>query len=117
MLHLKDIRKGAETGSYTGAAPATDDVPVGTGQVDWPAVLKEARSLGVTYAFIEDESPEPLKNIPLSLQYLKDLLAVRDAPGAGTGFWPVSLNILLADRGLRSFPNVPSIGARPNRPL
>jgi hypothetical protein len=30
-MHVKDIRKGAPTGIYTGHAPATDDVAVGTG--------------------------------------------------------------------------------------
>src|SRR3954471_10110540 len=30
LMHLKDIRKGARTGVYTGQAPKTDDVPLGT---------------------------------------------------------------------------------------
>lgn len=34
LMHLKDIRKGAKTGIYTGHAPLTDDVPLGTGQVN-----------------------------------------------------------------------------------
>ena len=73
LMHVKDIRKGAPTGIYTGHAPATDDVPVGSGQVDWPSVLKEARSIGVEWYFIEDESPTPLLNIPRSVAYLKSL--------------------------------------------
>jgi len=73
LMHVKDIRKGAPTGIYTGHAPGTDDVPVGTGQVNWPAVLKEARQVGVEWYFIEDESPTPLQNIPQSVAYLKSL--------------------------------------------
>ncbi|HXQ80879.1 MAG TPA: sugar phosphate isomerase/epimerase [Opitutaceae bacterium] len=73
LMHVKDIRKGAPTGIYTGHAPGTDDVPVGSGQVDWPSVLKEARSVGVEWYFIEDESPTPLQNIPQSIAYLKSL--------------------------------------------
>jgi len=73
MMHVKDIRKGAPTGFYTGHAPATDDVAVGTGQVDWPSVFTEARSIGVEWYFIEDESVSPLDNIPLSVAYVKSL--------------------------------------------
>ncbi|HEU5080405.1 MAG TPA: sugar phosphate isomerase/epimerase [Opitutaceae bacterium] len=73
MMHVKDIRKGAPTGIYTGHAPETDDVPVGTGQVDWPTLLRKAQEVGVKWYFIEDESPTPLKNIPESVAYLKSL--------------------------------------------
>jgi sugar phosphate isomerase/epimerase len=73
LMHVKDIRKGAPTGIYTGHAPGTDDVPVGSGQVDWPSVLKEAQAVGVAWYFIEDESPTPLQNIPQSIAYLKSL--------------------------------------------
>jgi sugar phosphate isomerase/epimerase len=69
MLHLKDLRRGAKRDA-TGAAPATDDVPVGQGEVHWPAVLSEARRAGVEYYFIEDESVAPLENVPTSLRYL-----------------------------------------------
>ena len=73
LMHVKDIRKGAPTGIFTGHAPGTDDVPVGTGQVDWPAVLKKAKEVGVEWYFIEDESPTPLENIPQSVAYIKSL--------------------------------------------
>lgn len=73
MMHVKDIRKGAPTGIYTGHAPETDDVPVGTGQVDWPTLLRKAQEVGVKWYFIEDESSAPLKNIPESVSYIKSL--------------------------------------------
>jgi len=72
-MHVKDIRKGAPTGIYTGHAPATDDVPVGSGQVNWRSVLAEAKADGVQWYFIEDESTTPLENIPQSVAYLKSL--------------------------------------------
>jgi sugar phosphate isomerase/epimerase len=71
LMHLKDIRKGARTGVYTGKAPLTDDVPLGTGQVNWPAVLKQAAASGVEYYFIEDESPTVLEALPISSKYLE----------------------------------------------
>ena len=73
MMHVKDIRKGAPTGIFTGHAPSTDDVAVGSGQVDWPAVLKEGEAVGVQWYFIEDESDTPLVNVPQSVAYLKSL--------------------------------------------
>jgi|HubBroStandDraft_1064217.scaffolds.fasta_scaffold38737_3 sugar phosphate isomerase/epimerase len=73
LMHVKDIRKGAPTGIYTGHAPSTDDVAVGSGQVDWPAVFKEAKSVGVKYYFIEDEGTTPDVSIPASIAYVKSL--------------------------------------------
>ena len=72
-LHVKDIRKGAPTGFTTGHAPDADNVTVGTGQVDWKAVISAAEKVGVKYYFIEDETPAPLECIPASLAYLKTL--------------------------------------------
>ncbi len=73
LMHLKDIAKGARTGVYTGKAPLTDDVPLGTGQVNWPLVLKTATEADVKYFFIEDESPTVLNAIPVTLRYLQSL--------------------------------------------
>ena len=72
-LHVKDIRKGAPTGLTSGHAPETDNVAVGQGAIDWPAVLGKARDLGVRYYFVEDETPDPVKNLPPSFEYLRRL--------------------------------------------
>lgn len=72
-LHLKDIRKGAVTGLSTGKAAPTDLVAIGTGQIDWPAVLRAAQTIGVQHYFVEDETPTPLQCIPDSLKYLRGL--------------------------------------------
>lgn len=73
LMHVKDIRKGAVTHLSTGSAPPTDNVAVGTGQIDWPAVLKTAQDVGTQHFLIEDETPAPLQNIPASVKYLRDL--------------------------------------------
>lgn len=73
LLHVKDIRKGAVTGLSTGGAAPIDNVAVGTGQIDWPAVLGAAQEIGVKHYFIEDETPTPLVCIPDSLKYLRGL--------------------------------------------
>jgi sugar phosphate isomerase/epimerase len=72
-LHLKDMAKGTATGDPTGGAPDEACVVFGTGQIDFPAVLKAARDTGVTYFYIEDEHPEAEKQIPQSLRYLAEL--------------------------------------------
>ncbi len=73
-LHVKDMRKGALIGlPKPESAPDTDNVAVGDGQIDWKAVLGTAQKIGVTYYFIEDETPAPLQNIPASLAYLRAL--------------------------------------------
>jgi sugar phosphate isomerase/epimerase len=73
MLHLKDMRQGAVRGVYTGKAPLTDDVPLGTGQIDWPTILKAAAQAGVKYYFIEDESPTVDVALPQSIKYLQSV--------------------------------------------
>lgn len=73
LMHVKDIRKGAVTGLTTGGAPPTDNVPVGTGQIDWKSVLRTAQEVGTQHFFIEDETPAPLQCIPQSLEYLRAL--------------------------------------------
>ena len=72
LLHVKDLRIGAAI-TGTRSAPPADHVAVGTGQLDWPAILRAAKSAGVKYYFIEDETVAPLQNIPVSLRYLQSL--------------------------------------------
>jgi sugar phosphate isomerase/epimerase len=72
-LHLKDIKKGFPVEKGAGGAPAEADVPVGSGQVDYPAVLRAAVQAGTSMYYVEDESKDPLAHIPQSLSYLANL--------------------------------------------
>ncbi|MBI3416109.1 MAG: sugar phosphate isomerase/epimerase [Verrucomicrobia bacterium] len=72
LMHVKDWRKGA-VGNLTGSAPDADSVTIGTGQVNWPAVLQAARRAGVQHYFIEDEAVEAIEQIPQSLKYLESV--------------------------------------------
>jgi sugar phosphate isomerase/epimerase len=73
LMHVKDLRKGTKTGLLTGSEDVRNDVALGTGQIDLPAVLKAAQEAGVKHYIIEDESPTVLNQIPQSLRYLESL--------------------------------------------
>lgn len=72
LMHLKDLRKGVE-GNLSGGTSTENDVALGTGQIDMPAVLKAARKAGIKHYYIEDESPIYHQQVPQSLAYLKSL--------------------------------------------
>jgi sugar phosphate isomerase/epimerase len=71
-LHLKDLRIGV-TGNLSGGTSKENDVILGTGQINIPAVLKAARKAGVEHYYIEDESSKSLEQVPQSIAYLKSL--------------------------------------------
>jgi sugar phosphate isomerase/epimerase len=73
LMHVKDLKKGVETGSLAGKTDVTNDAQIGTGQVDWPAVLKAAKEVGVEQYYLEDESPWAVDQIKGSLAYLAKL--------------------------------------------
>jgi sugar phosphate isomerase/epimerase len=73
LMHVKDMKKGLKTGALTGKTDVENDVAIGTGQMNWAAILAEAAKVGVKYYFIEDESPTVAQQIPQSLQYLEKL--------------------------------------------
>ena len=73
LLHLKDLKKGVATGSLAGHTAPTNDVALGTGQVDWPALFRASQKIGVEYYFIEDESPTVVDQVPRSLRFLEQL--------------------------------------------
>ncbi|MHC1767902.1 MAG: sugar phosphate isomerase/epimerase family protein [Verrucomicrobiia bacterium] len=72
LMHIKDLKKGVR-GDLTGHTDVTNDVALGTGQVNLPAVLKAAKRAGVKWYFIEDESPTVLQQIPQSLRFLEQV--------------------------------------------
>ena len=72
LMHMKDLKKGI-TGNMSGGTPVENDVALGTGQIDIPAVLKAARKAGLKHYYIEDESPSYATQVPQSIAYLKSL--------------------------------------------
>lgn len=72
LMHVKDLKKGVK-GDFSGKTDVNNDVALGTGQIDIPAVMKAARKAGVVYFYIEDESDFVSKQVPQSLSYIHNL--------------------------------------------
>ena len=73
LMHVKDMKKGVKSGDLSGKSDVRNDVTLGTGQMNWPAILQAAEKAGVKYYFIEDESPTAAQQIPQSLKFLKQV--------------------------------------------
>lgn len=72
MMHIKDMRKGTKK-DLTGLTSVENDVTLGTGELDLPAIFREAKKVGIKHYFIEDESSSYATQVPQSIAYLKSL--------------------------------------------
>lgn len=72
LMHLKDLKKGVK-GDFSGSTPKENDVVLGTGQIDIPAVLRAAQKTNIEYYYIEDESADVITRVPQSLEYIKTI--------------------------------------------
>ena len=72
-LHLKDLKKGV-VGNLSGGTAVENDVAIGTGQADYPTILKTAQEIGVSHFYIEDESPVFETQIKESLANLEQIV-------------------------------------------
>ncbi len=72
LMHMKDLQKGVQ-GNLTGLTAIEHDVALGTGQLNIPEILKAAQKAGIRHYFIEDESPNHPRQIPVTINYLRSL--------------------------------------------
>jgi sugar phosphate isomerase/epimerase len=72
LMHVKDLKTGVK-GDLTGHTDVKNDVTLGTGQINLPAVLQAAKKAKIKWYFIEDESPSSEEQIPRSLKYLEEI--------------------------------------------
>lgn len=72
LMHLKDMKKGTDK-NLTGGTNVEFNVPLGTGELDMPGIMKAAREIGIAYYFIEDESSSVVNQVPKSIAYLRSL--------------------------------------------
>jgi sugar phosphate isomerase/epimerase len=73
LMHIKDMRPGIARGSLSGGLPAEQQAAIGKGQVNWPELLAAAQRDGFAYYYLEDETTDPVKNVPPSIAYLTTL--------------------------------------------
>lgn len=72
LMHVKDLKKGTKK-DLTGLTSPENDVAVGTGELDMPAIIRAAKKIGINHYFIEDESSNINVQIPQTIAYLKGL--------------------------------------------
>jgi sugar phosphate isomerase/epimerase len=72
LLHVKDLKKGTPK-DLSGGTSTDNDVALGTGEIDIPNIIKEAKKIGIKHYFIEDESNRIITQVPQSIAYLKSL--------------------------------------------
>jgi sugar phosphate isomerase/epimerase len=48
LMHLKDMRKGTKK-DLTGLSSPENDVPLGTGEINIPGILREAKKIGIKH--------------------------------------------------------------------
>jgi sugar phosphate isomerase/epimerase len=72
-IHVKDMVYGQATGELSGGTPLTSDVALGTGQLDFKAILDAALATGVKYYYLEDENAEVKQHLPISIKFIKNL--------------------------------------------
>lgn len=72
LMHVKDMKAGTKH-DLTGHTDVNNDVTLGTGIMDWSAILGAAKKAGVKWYFIEDESDIAAQDIPKSLKFLEQV--------------------------------------------
>ena len=73
LMHIKDMKPGIARGSLSGGLPAEQQAAIGQGQVNWTALMAAAQQDGFEYYYIEDETTDPVNNVPPSIAYLEAL--------------------------------------------
>jgi sugar phosphate isomerase/epimerase len=74
FVHIKDMRRGLVLPPASSSAPDDADVVAGTGQLDFPAILRAAGKSGTEVLYVEDESARPWEQVPQTLGYLARLV-------------------------------------------
>ena len=73
LMHIKDMKPGIARGSLSGGLPDSLQAAIGAGQVPWGEVMAAAAQDGFEEYYLEDETPDPMKNVPASISYLETL--------------------------------------------
>ena len=69
LMHVKDLKRGV-VGNLSGGTSSENDVALGTGQLNLPAIMKAAKKSKIQHYYIEDESSLHALQVPVSIKYL-----------------------------------------------
>jgi sugar phosphate isomerase/epimerase len=72
LMHVKDLKKDVPVGLDVKTS-SENDVPLGSGQINVQAILKQARKSPIKYYYLEDENSNARNQVPISLTYVKNL--------------------------------------------
>lgn len=72
LMHVKDLKRGVPVGLDVKTS-SENDVPLGSGQINVQAILKQARKSPIKYYYLEDENSNSRAQVPLSLAFVKSL--------------------------------------------
>lgn len=73
QLHLKDLKIGMDLPNF-GGVPKDAFQELGDGMIPMAPIIKAAGETGVAHCHVEqDQSPDPIKSIQQSMQYLKTI--------------------------------------------
>jgi len=72
LMHVKDLKKDVPVGLDVKTS-SENDVPLGSGQINVQAILKQARKSPIKYYYLEDENSNSKAQVPLSLAFVKNL--------------------------------------------
>ena len=73
LMHIKDMKPGVARGNLSGGLPAEQQAVIGEGQENWSELMAAAKKDGLEYYFLEDETPEPITNVPKSITFFERL--------------------------------------------
>lgn len=76
LMHLKNLRRGPEIPRFDAMAiPPGEHKEVGSGSIDFVAVLRQEGETGVEHYFVEQDSQreDPVESLEQSYRYLRSL--------------------------------------------
>jgi sugar phosphate isomerase/epimerase len=74
QLHLKDLKEGVKTPSFSSPLPKDAFQPLGAGIIPMEPIIVAAKAAGVKHCHVEqDHSPDALADIARSIDYLRNL--------------------------------------------
>lgn len=76
-LHVKDMRTDTKVPDHSGNGPQSENVTLGTGRINLPAVLAAARRNGVKWYILENETGQPDATVPTDVAYLRQARLMR----------------------------------------